>query len=132
MTRSSYVALRVAGVHCVQFPEQIKSLRGRLLKDVFILWHYIAVTILIVSSIITFMAIFQHHVEKLHLIVEFMRLASVTYMSLVFRYQRKKFQHLMINIQQSLSLFPNATIKEHNYYKIVAFVAVYTSVQGNY
>jgi len=129
MIESAHLGLRIAGVYCIDFPNANTKI-STIKRTIFLIWHYIALFFLIIFTIVTSIAVFLSNDQRLTLIVDFLRISSALYRSLILKFQKTRLKQLLIDIDNSLSLFPEVSIREYNYCKTVILVTLYSSIQG--
>lgn len=124
--RSTYLGLRLSGVYLIEFSENNQKIYSYLLM----IWHYMTISLLIFYNITTFISIISSDDNRLTFYTELLRLSFTAFRSIVLRSQRYRIKQLMLDIQNSCSLFPNVSILKNTYYKLVIFVYFYAVIQG--
>lgn len=130
--KPSYVGLGLAGIHCIEVTKsKDKNISiNSILRVLSLVWNYIALILLVFYSITTLIGVLFTPNSRLILFVDFLRLSSSCFRSLVLRAQRHKIKVLINNIQESLNLFPEVSIRKSNYLKAVIITLFYSTIQG--
>lgn len=130
--KPSYVGLGLAGIHCIEvIKSKDKNISiNSILRVLLMVWNYIALILLVFYSITTLISVLLTPNSRLILFVDFLRLSSSCFRSLVLRAQRHKIKVLINNIQESLNLFPEVSIRKSNYLKAVIITLFYSTIQG--
>jgi len=130
--KPSYVGLGLAGIHCIEVTKsKDKNISiNSILRVLSLVWNYIALILLVFYSITTLISVLLTPNSRLILFVDFLRLSSSCFRSLVLRAQRHKIKVLINNIQESLNLFPEVSIRKSNYLKAVIITLFYSTIQG--
>jgi hypothetical protein len=106
--KPSYVGLGLAGIYCIEFTKsKDKNISiNSILRVLLLVWNYIALILLVFYSITTLISVLLTPNSRLALFVDFLRLSSSCFRSLVLRAQRHKIKVLINDIQESLNQFP--------------------------
>jgi hypothetical protein len=130
--KPSYVGLGLAGIYCIEVTKsKDKNISiNSILRVLSLVWNYIALILLVFYSITTLISVLLTPNSRLTLFVDFLTLSSSCFRSLVLRAQRHKIKVLINDIQESLNLFPEVSIRKINYLKAVIITLFYSTIQG--
>ncbi len=130
--KPSYVGLGLAGIYCIEVTKsKDKNISiNSILRVLSLVWNYIALILLVFYSITTLISVLLTPNSRLTLFVDFLRLSSSCFRSLVLRAQRHKIKVLINGIQESLNQFPEVSIRKNNYLKVVIITLFYSTIQG--
>lgn len=130
--KSTFVGLRVAGIHAMRIQFKTKSKKQQILASLVMLWHFFTLSSASLFLVMTLVNCFRSVRKRGPYVVDAVRLFAAVYRSLVLRSQKAKIESLLAKIESVLELFPESLVKEHKYKQICVLVGIYSSVQGKH